>query len=127
MRRIRPLAPLLVVGRGVRGYDAGEVWHLLDARVEGPPIAADSVGVGVEPGQHAGVRGCGRAEGRQRVVEDDTLAGQRRGANCVVIADKVTLSQRPIAVASLWFELYDLLVGAFGVEKRDQVKGAQRV
>jgi len=33
LRRVEPVKPLLVVGPGVNGYEAGEVWHLLDTRV----------------------------------------------------------------------------------------------
>ena len=36
LRRLDPVRPLLVVGRGVRGYEAGELWHLLDTRVDLP-------------------------------------------------------------------------------------------
>ncbi len=40
--RVKPVKPLLVVGRGVRGYDAGEVWHLLDTRVDLPLTMVDA-------------------------------------------------------------------------------------
>ncbi|ANM28434.1 hypothetical protein ABI59_00510 [Acidobacteria bacterium Mor1] len=36
LRKLEPVRPLLVVGRGVRGYEAGELWHLLDTRVDLP-------------------------------------------------------------------------------------------
>jgi len=33
MRIVTKIKPLLLIGDGVRSYDAGEVWHLLDQRV----------------------------------------------------------------------------------------------
>ena len=36
MERLRPIRAAMLVGRGVSGYEAGEVWHLLDTRVELP-------------------------------------------------------------------------------------------
>ncbi|GJM09115.1 MAG: peptidase M14 [Lysobacteraceae bacterium] len=32
-RTLKPVKPLLITGTGVSGYEAGEVWHLLDQRV----------------------------------------------------------------------------------------------
>jgi hypothetical protein len=41
MRRIEPVKPLLLVGPGVSGNAAGEVWHLLDTRVGLPLTMVD--------------------------------------------------------------------------------------
>lgn len=35
-RVLHPVKPLLLVGAGVRSYDAGEVWHFLDQRLSQP-------------------------------------------------------------------------------------------
>jgi hypothetical protein len=40
--RVQPVKPLLVVGSGVSGYDSGEVWHLLDTRVDLPLTMVDT-------------------------------------------------------------------------------------
>ncbi len=42
MRPLQPVRPLLVVGSGVSGYEAGEVWHLLDTRVDLPLTMVDA-------------------------------------------------------------------------------------
>ncbi len=42
LRRLEPVKPLLVVGSGVSGYEAGEVWHLLDTRV-GLPLSMTDI------------------------------------------------------------------------------------
>ena len=34
LRPLKEIQPLLVIGNGVSGYEAGEVWHLLDQRYD---------------------------------------------------------------------------------------------
>jgi len=41
VRRIKPIKPLMLVGRGVSATAAGEVWHLLDTRVALPLTMID--------------------------------------------------------------------------------------
>ncbi len=36
-----PVKPLLVVGEGVRNYDAGEAWHQMDQRLGVPPVMVE--------------------------------------------------------------------------------------
>ena len=38
---IKPVKPLLVVGKGVRSYDAGEAWHQMDQRLGVPAVMVE--------------------------------------------------------------------------------------
>ena len=55
MKPLTKPVPLLVVGHGVSSYEAGEVWHLLDARMRIPVTQVDTDrlgGVDLEPYTH---------------------------------------------------------------------------
>ncbi len=41
MRTIKKVKALMIIGQGVNGYEAGEVWHLLDQRVDMPITKVD--------------------------------------------------------------------------------------
>jgi len=42
LKTVKPVKPLLLTGRESSGYEAGEVWHLLDTRVGLSPVMIDS-------------------------------------------------------------------------------------
>jgi hypothetical protein len=46
LRHIEPIKPLLLTGWEASGYEAGEVWHLLDTRVGLAPVMIDSYQLG---------------------------------------------------------------------------------
>ncbi len=41
VRALEPVRPLLWVGNGVNGYEAGEIWHFLDTRIGLPPVMVE--------------------------------------------------------------------------------------